>query len=207
MNKRSKLAALLGAGLLTFGVASIAMADTLRSPDFAGKTLGELTLGTETDCANQFPGLGEGEVGVFFVLGGANESDGTLDAVFSSPASTPHLDGGTNNEGNSLRWAVTVTGDADTVVESAVTDATSNAAGDDNLVISHVCFGAAAPTPTPTLPGGGGAGDTDQPPTDGLAGSTGTSGPSDSAWLLVVGLGVLLASIVVLTPTKAKSRR
>jgi hypothetical protein len=63
----------------------------------------------------------------------------------------------------------------------------------------------ATDTPVPT---GGGAGDTEaptQPPTNAL-GANG-SGPSDGAWLLVVGLGVLLASIVVLTPARAKSRR
>ena len=56
---------------------------------------------------------------------------------------------------------------------------------------------------------GGGVTDqpTDQPPTDTAFGSTGSSGPADTAWLLVVGLGVLLASIVVLTPARAKSRR
>lgn len=44
------------------------------------------------------------------------------------------------------------------------------------------------------------------PPTDTFAGDR-TSGPADGAWLLVVALGVLLASIVVLTPARAKSRR
>lgn len=206
MNKRSKIAALLGAGLLTLSVASIATADTLRSPDFAGKTLGSLTLGTDTDCANQFPDLGAGEVGVFFVLGGADQSDGTLHAVFSNPADTVDLANSNASQGNNLRWAVTVTGDADTVIESASTDATSNAAGDDNLVISHVCFGAEETTPPSETPSGGGGGETDQPPTDSI-GSTGQSGPADSAWLLVVALGVLLASIVVLTPARAKGRR
>lgn len=57
------------------------------------------------------------------------------------------------------------------------------------------------------LPSGGGAGDTNQPPTDALAGDTGSSGPSQTAWLLVVALGVILASVVILTPARAKSRR
>ena len=64
-----------------------------------------------------------------------------------------------------------------------------------------------APQTTP-VPSGGGAGDTaapTQPPTDTL--SSNGSGPSDGAWLLAVGLGVLLASIVVLTPARVKSRR
>jgi hypothetical protein len=50
--------------------------------------------------------------------------------------------------------------------------------------------------------------ETDQPtePSTDTIGSTGTSAPADGAWLLVVALGVLLASIVVLTPAKAKNR-
>jgi hypothetical protein len=46
-----------------------------------------------------------------------------------------------------------------------------------------------------------------EPPTDALGGTEGTSGPADGAWLLVVALGVLLGSIVVLTPARAKSQR
>lgn len=65
-----------------------------------------------------------------------------------------------------------------------------------------------APTPTPTF-GSSNAGETDAPtePNTATIGGNGTSGPADSAWLLVVALGVLLASVVVLTPARAKSRR
>jgi hypothetical protein len=45
-----------------------------------------------------------------------------------------------------------------------------------------------------------------EPPSDAF-GAKDSSGPADGAWLLVVALGVLLASIVVLTPARAKSRR
>jgi len=38
-------------------------------------------------------------------------------------------------------------------------------------------------------------------------GTGGPASPADSAWLLVVALGVLLASVVVLTPARAQSRR
>ena len=48
-------------------------------------------------------------------------------------------------------------------------------------------------------------GDT-EPPTNTIGGN-GSSAPADSAWLLVVALGVLLASIVVLSPAKASTRR
>lgn len=53
------------------------------------------------------------------------------------------------------------------------------------------------------------AGETDAPSEPDTATITtgGPASPADSAWLLVVALGVLLASVVVLTPARAKSRR
>ncbi len=53
-------------------------------------------------------------------------------------------------------------------------------------------------------------GETDEPSepdTATIGGSSGVGGPADGAWLLVVALGVLLASIVVLTPARARVRR
>jgi hypothetical protein len=52
-------------------------------------------------------------------------------------------------------------------------------------------------------------GETDAPtePDTSTIGNGGTATPADSAWLLVVALGVLLASVVVLTPARAKSKR
>jgi hypothetical protein len=203
MNKRSKLAALLGAGLLTFGVAGVALASTDLLAGQVGVALSTIDLGT--DCATEFPDLAAGEVGVHFQLTQSADADGDLSAVFSTDtldlanatASHPNPGAGTFE----LQWDGVITGDGDTTITSATTSATGN-----NLTLSHVCFGAAAPTPTP---GGGGGGESDvptQPATDSI-GSTGNSGPTDTAWLLVVGLGVLLASIVVLTPARAKSRR
>jgi hypothetical protein len=54
------------------------------------------------------------------------------------------------------------------------------------------------------------AGETDlpsEPDTTTISGSDETAAPSNGAWLLVVALGMLLASIVVLTPVRARSRR
>jgi hypothetical protein len=70
----------------------------------------------------------------------------------------------------------------------------------------------ASPTATPEVTPsfeGSVAGLTDAPsePSTDTFGTNGTSGPADGAWLLVVALGVLLASIVVLTPARAKGRR
>ena len=50
-------------------------------------------------------------------------------------------------------------------------------------------------------------GDVTQCPCDTTPGLANTSHPADGAWLLVVALGVLLASVVVLTPARAKNRR
>jgi hypothetical protein len=49
--------------------------------------------------------------------------------------------------------------------------------------------------------------DVTQCPCDTTPGLANTSHPADGAWLLVVALGVLLASVVVLTPARAKNRR
>ena len=52
------------------------------------------------------------------------------------------------------------------------------------------------------------SGETDvptEPPTTTFGG--GTSGPSDGSWLLVLALGIFLASVVILTPARAKSGR
>jgi hypothetical protein len=93
--------------------------------------------------------------------------------------------------------------------------------GNAVLTLSHGCPGeevTAPPTVPPTVPPtpevtptfGLQTGDiTDAPsePSTDSIGTSGTSAPADGAWLLVVALGVLLASIVVLTPARAKSRR
>ena len=53
-------------------------------------------------------------------------------------------------------------------------------------------------------------GDTDapsEPDTATIGGSKTVGSPADGAWLLVVALGVLLASVVVLTPARAKAPR
>ena len=60
--------------------------------------------------------------------------------------------------------------------------------------------------PSFSLDTGGQTDSPSEPSTDGI-GNAGTSSPADGAWLLVVALGVLLASVVVLTPARAKSRR
>ena len=187
MKNRSKFAALLGAGFLTFAVAGMAFAATDLNAGQVGITVGD----KPTDCSDFPTAPGEGEVGLHFVLTSAAEASGSLSGSVDGTAFGPVAS--SKKTGGTIHWYVIVDGDASSVLNSATTDATGN-----QLNLSHICAGA---------PGGGGGGDTDQPPTDALAAPSGTSGPSDGAWLLVVALGVLLASIVVLTPARAKSRR
>lgn len=87
-------------------------------------------------------------------------------------------------------------------------------AGEGDQQISHIIFcdeeDATEPpvTDEPEFSDDQG-GDTDAPsePNTATIGGNGTSGPADGAWLLVVALGVLLASVVVMTPARAKNRR
>jgi LPXTG-motif cell wall-anchored protein len=57
------------------------------------------------------------------------------------------------------------------------------------------------------VPGQQAGGETDiptQPPTDGSLGGGGNAGPAGSAWLLVIGLGIILAVTVLLTPNRKR---
>jgi hypothetical protein len=202
--KHRKIAALLGAGLLTFGVTGVALASTDLLAGQVGITLSEKDA-TGTDACDGVDTSG-GTV-LHFVLTQPSGSDTSLDVDLSNPTLSLHADSATSTNGGTYQWWIVADGaTADTVLEGATTGADG-----DNLVLSHVCFGAAStPGETPgETPGGGGGGDTNQPSqpsTDSVFG-TGSSGPTDTAWLLVVALGVLLASVVVLTPSRAKNKR
>jgi hypothetical protein len=204
MKKRNQLGALLGAGLLTFAVAGVAFASTSLLAGQVGITVGE-KLADDTVC-DAFPlAIGEGEVGLHFVLTQTSNTSGLLDATFSNPVGSVDDVASSDSNSATLNWYVVITGTADTVLESAETDADGNV-----LTLSHACFGAEVTSPPETAPpsfGGGGSEEVTQPPTDSELAARGASGPSDGAWLLVVALGVLLASVVVLTPARAKSKR
>jgi hypothetical protein len=108
----------------------------------------------------------------------------------------------TNNDGNvqGLSHAIFCTGEgtepspSPTQEEEDITDAPS----------ASPTEGVPDVTPSPTF--NSGQEDITEAPTDALGNSGGNS-PANGAWLLVIGLGVLLASIVVLTPARAKSKR
>jgi hypothetical protein len=224
---RNKGYAIFGALVLTMSIAGVALAADLLAGQ-VGIKLSEKDAAGSSTCLNFPLEIGEGEIGVHFVLSQPDADSGTLDAVFSTDSFSGVDSSG--NGGGTLQWYAVITGDGDTTITSAHTDVTGG-----NLVLSHTCSTGGETSPPETAPptappsfeqsqegetdaptgtpdvsfSQSQEGETDaptEPSTDAFGGS-GTSAPADGAWLLVVALGVLLASVVVLTPARAKSRR
>jgi hypothetical protein len=219
--KRSRILALLGAAVLTVGTVGLAFANTLSSdkPNMAGSSFNDLISeeGVNEDCSDFGDSVGEGQVGIHFILtppvSGAGSISGTVDSVAFGP-----VNGGYNggSENGAMHFYVVVNGTGASVLDDAVT---TNTGG--NLTVSHLCFGETEESDAPSFEASDEGetdtpsfeaseeGDTDEPsePQTDAFGANGTASPADGAWLLVVALGVLLASVVVLTPARAKSRR
>jgi hypothetical protein len=206
MKLRNKFLALFGATILSVGVVGVAFANTLSEdhPNQVGVSLDDLIAEEGVDeLCDDFADLdmlpGEGEVGLHFILTTPEAESGNIsgsvdETPFGPVPNTVHGGGG-----GAMHFYVIVDGDGDSEIDEATTDVDGG-----QLTLSHICFGEAEPTPTPTfdLETGG----ITECPCDTIPGAN-TSGPADGAWLLVVALGVLLASIVVLTPARARSRR
>ena len=205
--KKSKLLALFGALALTLSVAGTAFANSLSvdKPHMIDPTtLSELISdeGVAEDCSD-FTGdlaVGEGEVGIHFILTTPEAETGNISGSVDGTAFGPVANTVKGQGNGAMHFYVVVEGDGDSVINEATTDVDGGV-----LTVSHLCFGGGSePTPTPTFDLET-AGITECPCDTDLGANT--SSPADGAWLLVVALGVLLASIVVLTPARAKSRR
>lgn len=214
MTLRSKLGALLGAGLLSFALFGVALAATGPSDDGVTPTLHSGNITVDGNGGSDQAACDAADA-VEIDAAGSGTTDNGVTVTLTYDSTTKAV--GFSATGGLVLIAYIKGGDA--YNEYDYTD--PGVASDGNLFapdnasggpagLSHAVFcTAAAETPTPT-PGGGGGGESDQPtqpPTDTAFGTSGPSGPSDGAWLLVVALGVLLASVVVLTPARAKSRR
>jgi hypothetical protein len=128
--KRSKLLALVGAGVLAMGVVGVALAEELNEGQ-EGQALSTF----DQDCSDFAVQPGAGEIGVHFVLtdpaGGATSA--TLDAVFSTDTVTDLAN--TPKPSTTLHFYAIITGDADTTIISASTDVDGG-----QLNVSHVCL-------------------------------------------------------------------
>ena len=227
---RTKIAALLGAGLLTLGVVGAALAGTGPS-DPQGVTpvehAGNIQLpGSSNDGDKAACSIDD----AVDIDGQGGEGDFTDDATTTNGVTvTVEYTAATKTlsftaEGGLVTIAYVKGGDAyneyDYAGDGVANDGNLYAPNNDGgqpAGLSHVifCTGAAAATDTPVpatdtpVPSGGGGGETNipsQPATDSTIGAS-SSGPTDAAWLVVVALGVLLASVLVLTPTRVKGRR
>jgi hypothetical protein len=200
MNGRKAFGALLGAGILALATVGTATA--------APKTY---TISAWLTASPDTVPSGGGSV--TFTLHVTNTGTGDFngnDVVFSDDDAGCTLTGlnptGPSdklNSGETWTWSCTVANVAPNTTNTAHIDVCHNGGGCGNA-------GAQATSADPSieigLSGGTNPGDTGAPPTDTLT-ETGTSGPSQTAWLLVVALGALLGSLVILRPARSTRSR
>ena len=213
--KRTKILALLGAAVLTVGTVGIAFANTLSEdhPNQVDTSLDDLIAneGVDEDCSDFVDGfaVGEGQIGLHFILTDPEAETGNITGSVDGTAFGPVAGMFHGQGGGAMHFYVVVDGDGDSVINDAETDVDGG-----QLTLSHICFGdevEETEPPETEVPSFESTeeGNTDAPsePNTATIGGNGTSGPADGAWLLVVALGVLLASVVVMTPARAKSQR
>lgn len=218
--KRNRLLAIVGAGVLAMGVVGVALAEDLQENQ-AGKTIGDILGGAQVcdDFDDLNIEIGEGQIGLHFILTDPAASSATIDVVTStgSASDVPNTPKGAG----ALHFYVVVTGDMDSVLVSAQTDIDGG-----NLVLSHACGGETTTTTTSfssseqsttdsqssstsssstTSFSDSVSSSTTQPPTDTL-GETGSGQQSGGMWLLLAVLGALAGSAIVLAPSKAKNQ-
>jgi uncharacterized repeat protein (TIGR01451 family) len=215
MSKRGKIGALVGAALLTFALGSTAFAKPLYDISVT-KTASPTTVGSgggDVTFTVVVTNTGTGSLAVVTVV----DTMSTGTCTLSDPSGTGAP--GTLASGDAWTYTCLVIGVLPGTMNTATVHAchnsggpcnsdSQNATGSDSVTVT-LTAPVATPSPTPSPTPGPTAGPTaipSQPPTDTL-GSTGGSGPADGAWLLVVALGVLLASAVILVPAKARNRR
>jgi len=201
MNKRSRLAALMGAGVLTFA----AVGAVLAAPTY------HITVTKTADPTSVPAGGGDvtftvhvaADQGTAFFQG-VNVSDSLVGCTLGAPTGD---DGdGKLEDGETWNYSCTVhvtPGTTNTATVNACHDGSSGQCNNSN----HNASGSGEVTVTlsngnpGTSPGASG-----QPSTDTLV-PTGESGPANAAWLIIAALGVLLGSIVVLSPARIGRRR
>jgi hypothetical protein len=209
MNKRSKLWAIVASGVLTLGIAGIALATDLNEGQ-EGNALG----GFEEVCDNFGP-IGPGEIGVHFILTSPDADSGLLSATFSTDSFTDEQDFA--SPASALHWYEVITGDVNTTILSAHTDVNGN-----QLVVSHICtgdetssttsFSSSEESSTTSVSSSTSFSSSEEssttssvttPPTDTIF-DGGSGNQATGMWLLVAALGVLLGSLVVVAPARAK---
>jgi hypothetical protein len=215
--KRNKILALIGAGVLSMGVVGVALAEELQENQ-AGQTIGAILEGQQVcdDFDELGIEIGDGEIGLHFILTQPSGDSATIDVETSTGSASGVAN--TPKGAGALHFYVVVTGDMDSVLVSAETSIDGG-----NLVLSHACAGEETTTTTTTEFTSSEQSTTDtettttnftsseqsttntQPQTDTI-GATGSGQQSSGLWMLLAALGVLAGSVIVLAPSKAKSK-
>jgi hypothetical protein len=204
MIKNKRLMSLLGAGALLAGM----MFASTGLVAAGGPQINWEGNGAKDGVLNtsQCNGTGSYLYWVFHPGGGATVSGVTLHLGGTGTGDFPMTQAAEDNDNGAFK-ATTPYYTPDSNLTAWVTwTGGSLGNGNPGLVISHGCADntTAAPTSTPTF--GLETGGVTECPCDTIPGAN-TSGRADGAWLLVVALGMLRASIVVLTPARAKRQR
>lgn len=222
MGKR-RLAALIGAAVLTFAAVGSVTAKPVYTIDVT-KVADPASVPAEGADVT-FTVTVTATSGDFHTV---NVDDTMVGCTLSGPTGDVGSDGILSN-GESWTYTCTVTGVApstqNTANVAACHDSSPNcnsdshdASGQGQVTVGECeadCPTAQPPTPEPTMQPttqptstGGAGGETNIPsqaPTD--TALIGSSAPADIAWLLVVGLGVLIGSLVVLRPAGSANHR
>jgi hypothetical protein len=207
-----KLTALLGAGALVFAMAGTALAVTWatvdghaafsaesNNPEFWGEDCtkldaGEGDLGGAVDSYELTASYGQ-----VIVKAGNGEFANT---IFNDVSAGESVWADTNGDGVPN---VGGPGGDKQISHIIFCDETTTTTTTTEVVTTTTDVVTTTTTTTDTFSSETG-GETDAPPSEPNTAALGTStgAPADGAWLLVIALGVLLASIVVMTPAKAR---
>lgn len=207
MKKRSTIGAIVIAGVLSLAATNVALAVVLNSEfeamiagwDASGDPFAEDSGGdpiaVNTDECDGID-IAEGEIAFLFVQSG-DAQDPTVPNGGGTAGNTLDVD---LNDGEifladeeasdvlaeSVEWLITVEPRG---LELELVSATSNVDGGD-LVVAAICIAVAAKATGP----------------DTASDAPTNTAPSDRTWLLLIGLGGFLASVVFLTPARTRSR-
>jgi hypothetical protein len=203
MSKRGRFGALAGALLLTFAVAGIAIAAAPTYSIDVTKTATPATVPAGGGSVTYWVAVHNTGTGDLKVV---NWSDSIAGCALVEKDGHPTGPSDKLDAGGTWNFSCTVANTApnttNTVTVWACHDGSVDQCNNDNHSATDtasvtVGLTAAAATPTPT-------------PKKATAPNTATvesrTSSSDGTWLAIVALGVLLASVVILTPRRAKSR-
>jgi hypothetical protein len=196
MKLRSKLFALMGAGALVLGIAGTAFAST-GNVVWTGQGVENGALKT-VDCDSN-----DGQPYLYWVLSPSTNISAA--ELWVNGQDMGAMDG---SDGNTFKLQTDFFDLSTLDAQAAITYSGGLSEG-LNLKISHGCPGTESTPPSEGPSFGGSVGDITDAPTEPNTATIGTSngGPTDSSWLFIAAIGVLLASVVVMTPARAKSKR